>query len=310
MPVKIPDTLPAMGILESENIFVMGENRAIHQDIRPLKIAILNLMPTKIVTETQLLRLLGNTPLQVEITLVHMESHESKNTPLDHLLEHYYTFADIKDQYFDGLIITGAPVETLPFEEVDYWEELKTIMDWAKKKVYSTFYVCWGAQAGLYHYYGIPKYPLPQKMFGIFPHRVHLRYERLVRGFDDIFYAPHSRHTEIRREDILAVPELVLLSESDQSGVYIVLSADRRHIFVTGHSEYDPLTLRSEYVRDVAKNLPIEVPRNYFPGDDPAKEPLVQWRGHANLLYSNWLNYYVYQLTPYDLNKLPDGEKP
>jgi homoserine O-succinyltransferase/O-acetyltransferase len=305
MPVKIPDSLPAMGVLESENIFVMGENRAIHQDIRPLRIAILNLMPTKIVTETQLLRLLGNSPLQVEIVLLHMETHESKNTPSEHLLEHYSTFEEIQHQNFDGLIITGAPVETLPFEEVDYWGELTKVMDWAKTHVYSTFYICWGAQAGLYHYYGIPKYPLPEKMFGVFPHRVNVRFERLARGFDDVFFAPHSRHTEIRREDILAVPELVLLSESDESGVYIVMSADRRHIFVTGHSEYDPQTLKGEYVRDVNKGLPIKVPRNYFPQDDPSREPEVRWRGHANLLYANWLNYYVYQQTPYDLEQIP-----
>ena len=304
MPVKIPDSLPAMGILESENIFVMGENRALRQDIRPLRIAILNLMPTKIVTETQLLRLLGNSPIQVEIELLHMDTHESRNTPTEHLLEHYSTFAEVRHQNFDGLIITGAPVETLPFEEVDYWSELKEVMDWAKTHVYSTFYICWGAQAGLHHYYGIPKYPLPEKMFGVFPPRVNVRYERLTRGFDDVFFAPHSRHTEIRREDIRAVPELVLLSESDESGVYIVISADRRHIFVTGHSEYDPLTLQGEYVRDVSKGLPIAVPRHYFPGDDASRDPMVRWRGHANLLYSNWLNYYVYQQTPYDLSKL------
>lgn len=305
MPVKIPDSLPARGILESENIFVMGENRALHQDIRPLRIAILNLMPTKILTETQLLRLLGNSPLQVEIALLHMETHESRNTPADHLLEHYSTFTAIRHQNFDGLIITGAPVENLPFEAVDYWPELKEVMDWARTHVTSTFYICWGAQAGLYHYYGIPKYSLPEKMFGVFPHRVNVRYERLARGFDDVFFAPHSRHTEIRREDILAVPELVLLAESEESGVYIVISADRRHIFVTGHSEYDPLTLKGEYVRDLAKGLPIQVPRNYFPGDDANLEPLVRWRGHANLLYSNWLNYYVYQQTPYDLDEIP-----
>jgi len=305
MPVKIPDTLPAMGILEGENIFVMGENRALRQDIRPLRIAILNLMPTKIITETQLLRLLGNSPLQVEIRLFHMESHATRNTPQEHLLEHYQTFADIKGEFFDGLIITGAPVEVMPFEEVDYWEELKEVMDWAKSSVYSTFYICWGAQAGLYHYYGVPKKPLGEKMFGIFPHHVNLRHERLVRGFDDVFFAPHSRHTEIRREDVLAVPELVLLSESPEAGVYIVLSADRRHVFVTGHSEYDPLTLRGEYMRDVQKGLPIGVPRNYFPDDDPSREPLVRWRGHASLLYSNWLNYYVYQQTPYDLSRIP-----
>jgi homoserine O-succinyltransferase len=307
MPVKIPDSLPAMGILESENIFVMGEKRALQQDIRAIKIAILNLMPTKIVTETQILRLLGNSPIQVEIELVHMESHESKNTPAEHLLKHYSTFRDIQENNYDGLIITGAPVETMPFEEVDYWDELTEVMDWALTHVYSTFYICWGAQAGLYHYYGIPKVPLAKKLFGVFPHRVNVRFERLVRGFDDLFYAPHSRHTEVRREDILAVPDLVLLSDSDEAGVYIVLSADRRRVFVTGHSEYDPLTLRGEYLRDLRNGLPIAVPRNYFPGDDPSREPLVRWRGHSNLLYSNWLNYYVYQQTPYDLSQLPGG---
>ena len=306
MPVKIPDTLPAMGILESENIFVMTERLALQQDIRPLRIAILNLMPTKINTETQLLRLLGNSPLQVEIDLVHMDSHESKNTPAEHLLEHYLTFKDIRENTYDGFIITGAPVEIMPFEEVDYWEELKEVMDWALTHVFSTFYICWGAQAGLHHYYGIPKYLLPRKMFGVFPHHLNVRNERLARGFDDVFYAPHSRHTEIRREDVLAVKDLVLLSESPEAGVYIVLSKDRRRVFVTGHSEYDPRTLRDEYTRDVARNLPIAVPGNYFPGDDPTREPLVRWRGHANLLYSNWLNYYVYQQTPYDLGSLRD----
>ena len=304
MPVKIPDTLPAMGILEGENIFVMGERQALSQDIRPLRIAILNLMPTKINTETQLLRLLGNSPIQVEIQLVCMESHESRNTPQEHLLEHYLTFADIRDLTFDGLIITGAPVETLPFEEVDYWEELKAVMDWALTNVYSTFYICWGAQAGLYHYYGIPKYALPEKLFGVFPHHLNLRYERLARGFDDVFYAPHSRHTEVRREDILAVSDLVLLSESPEAGVYIVTSEDRRHIFVTGHSEYDPRTLNDEYVRDVARDLPIAIPCNYYPEDNPAREPQVRWRGHANLLYANWLNYCVYQQTPFDLGAI------
>jgi homoserine O-succinyltransferase len=285
----------------------MGENRALHQDIRPLRLAILNLMPTKITTETQLLRVLGNTPLQVEVELVHMESHQSKNTPSEHLMEHYVSFAEVRRQMFDGLIITGAPVEQKPFTEVDYWPELVAVMDWARTNVYSTLYICWGAQAGLYHYYGVPKHPLPEKMFGVFEHTLLVRHERLARGFDDVFYAPHSRHTEIRREDVLAVPELVLLSESAEAGVYIVLSADRRHVFVTGHSEYDPLTLQSEYVRDVAKGLPIAVPKNYFPGDDPTREPIVRWRGHASLLFANWLNYYVYQQTPYDLAQIPGG---
>ncbi len=308
MPVKIPDSLPAMGILESENIFVMGENRALHQDIRALRLAILNLMPTKVVTETQLLRLLGNTPLQVEVELLQMESHEARNTPAEHLLQHYSSFRRVRDQNFDGLIITGAPVEQLPFEQVDYWPELVELMDWAREHVYSTLYICWGAQAGLYHYYGVPKYDLPAKMFGVFEHTVNIRFERLARGFDDTFYAPHSRHTEVRREDVLAVPELVLLSESAEAGVYIVLSADRRHVFVTGHSEYDPLTLQGEYVRDVGRGLPIAVPRNYYPGDDPSRPPVVRWRSHASLLFANWLNYYVYQQTPYDLGRLPEGD--
>ncbi len=305
MPVKIPDTLPAMGILESENIFVMGENRALHQDIRPLRVAILNLMPTKITTETQLLRLLGNSPLQVEVELLYMDSHTSRNTPSEHLLEHYSSFKDVRQQRFDGLIITGAPVEQMPFEDVDYWPELVQVMEWAKTNVYSTLYICWGAQAGLFHYYGVPKYQLPEKMFGVFEHTVSIRFERLARGFDDVFYAPHSRHTEIKREDVLAVPDLVLLSESPQAGVYIVLSTDRRHVFVTGHSEYDPLTLQAEYVRDVNKGLRIAPPRNYFPSDDPARDPIVRWRGHSNLLFANWLNYYVYQQTPYDLGQIP-----
>jgi homoserine O-succinyltransferase len=307
MPVKIPDTLPAMGVLESENIFVMAESRAIHQDIRALRVAILNLMPTKIVTETQLLRLLGNSPLQVEVELLHMESHDSRHTPSDHLVRHYSTFRQVRDRKFDGLIVTGAPVEQMPFERVDYWTELVELMDWARTHVYSSLFICWGAQAALYHYHGVPKHALPAKMFGVFPHTLNVRHEQLARGFDDVFYAPHSRHTEIRREEVLAVPELVLLSESAEAGVYVVLSADRRNVFVTGHSEYDPLTLQGEYVRDVQKGLEIAVPRNYFPDDDPSREPVVRWRGHANLLFSNWLNYYVYQQTPYDVETIPEG---
>ncbi len=307
MPVKIADTLPARAVLESENIFVMGENRALHQDIRPLKVAILNLMPTKISTETQLLRLLGNSPLQVEIRLLHMDSHESKNTPQEHLLNHYATFEEVQDEKFDGLIITGAPVEQMPFEEVDYWDELCALMDWAETHVYSIFHICWGAQAGLYHRYGVPKYPLPAKMFGVFPHRIRRRNEKLLRGFDDEFLAPHSRHTEIRLEDIEQVPDIKLLAESDQAGVYIVASQDNRHIYVTGHSEYDPLTLKGEYDRDVGKGLPIAIPKNYYPNDDPAQPPHVLWRGHANLLYANWLNYYVYQEVPYDISQIPEG---
>jgi homoserine O-succinyltransferase len=305
MPVKIPSTLPARTVLENENIFVMDEDRAIHQDIRPLQVAILNLMPTKIATETQILRLLSNSALQVEITLLHTATHEAKNIDADHLLNHYVTFDEIKNDKFDGLIITGAPVEQMPFEEVDYWNELTQIMDWAKTNVESTFFICWGAQAGLYHYYGIPKYDLPRKMFGVFEHRVLSRAQSLMRGFDDVFFAPHSRHTEIRREDIEKVPDLQILAESDEAGVYIVSSRDGRYLFITGHSEYDPLTLKGEYDRDVNKGLPIHVPNNYYPKNDPAQHPVVRWRGHSNLLYSNWLNYHVYQVTPYDPNEIP-----
>ena len=305
MPVKIPDSLPARGILEAENVFLIGERQALQQDIRPLRIAILNLMPTKVATETQLLRLLGNSPLQVEVTLLHMASHTSKNTSAEHLLEHYVSFAEVRDQAFDGLIVTGAPVEQLPFETVDYWGELTEILDWARTHVFSCFFICWGAQAALYRYYGVPKQPLSEKMFGVFPHHSNVRNERIVQGFDDVFFAPHSRHTEVRREDVLASPELVLLSESDEAGVYLVQSADRRQVFVTGHSEYDPCTLQGEYARDLGKGLPIGVPKNYFPQDDPTREPLVRWRGHSNLLFSNWLNYFVYQETPYELGLPP-----
>ncbi|GMV32527.1 MAG: homoserine O-succinyltransferase [Chloroflexota bacterium] len=305
MPVKIPATLPAREILERENIFVMDEERAIHQDIRALRVAILNLMPTKIATETQILRLLSNSALQVEVTLLHTATHEAKNTDADHLLEHYLTFDDVKDQKFDGLIITGAPVEQMPFEEVDYWEELKRIMDWSDTNVESTFHICWGAQAALYHKYGIPKYDLPRKMFGVFEHRLLNRTESVLRGFDDIFLAPHSRHTEIRRDDIDPIPALQILAESDEAGVYIVGAKDGRDLYITGHSEYDPFTLKAEYDRDVNKGLPIHVPKNYYPNDDPTQTPNVRWRGHANLLYVNWLNYYVYQVTPYDINKIP-----
>jgi homoserine O-succinyltransferase len=306
MPVNIPRTLPARAILESENVFVMTEERAQHQDIRPLRIAILNLMPTKIATETQLLRLLGNSPLQVEITLLHTATYKSKNVDEEHLLNHYETFDAVRHEKFDGFIITGAPVETMPFEEVDYWPELCQMMDWAETNVFSTFYICWGAQAGLYHRYGVPKYPLPKKMFGVFEHNVLVPNERLLRGFDDRFYAPHSRHTEIRRADIEKVPEIQLLSESDEAGVYMVGTHDGRHIFITGHSEYDPLTLKGEYDRDVNRGLPIHVPRNYYPDDKPTNPPLVRWRSHANLLFSNWLNYYVYQLTPFDVSRIPE----
>ncbi|PKO14959.1 MAG: homoserine O-succinyltransferase [Chloroflexi bacterium HGW-Chloroflexi-10] len=304
MPIKIPDQLPAKQILQQENIFVMDEKRAFHQDIRPLRVAILNLMPTKIVTETQLLRLLGNTAIQVEVTLVRIRTHQSKNTPEEHLLSFYQTFDQIQDQKFDALIITGAPVEHLPFEEVDYWEELKLIMDWALTRVFSLFYICWGAQAALYHQFGIPKYALQAKKFGVFLHRVMDTHNPLLRGFDDVFYAPHSRHTEIRRADIEKIPELMILGESDEAGVNILATRDGRQVFITGHSEYDPFTLKKEYDRDVAAGLPINIPLNYYPNDDPTREPVVRWRGHANLLFANWINYYVYQETPYDLNQV------
>ena len=306
MPVTVPSSLPARGVLEAENVFLMDEQRALQQDIRPLRIAILNLMPTKVATETQLLRLLGNTPLQVEVTLLHTASHEAKNTPTEHLLEHYVSFTEVRRQTFDGLIVTGAPVETLPFEEVDYWPELTELLDWARTNVFSCFFICWGAQAALHRYYGIPKHPLAEKLFGVFPHRLRVRNERIVQGFDDVFFAPHSRHTETRREDILAEPRLDLLAESDEAGVYLMQSTDRRQVYVTGHSEYDPGTLQGEYARDLGKGLPIGLPRNYFPDDDPTRAPLVRWRSHANLLFANWLNYFVYQETPYELGRLPE----
>lgn len=303
MPIKIPDHLPAMEILNNENIFVMSESRAYHQDIRPLKIVILNLMPTKETTETQILRLLGNSPLQVEIDFIHPKTHTSKNTSALHLETFYKTFDDIKDQAYDGMIITGAPIELLDFEEVTYWEELTQIMDWKLENVTSTLHICWGAQAGLYYHYGVPKYPLPEKMFGVFPHTIAKRNVKLLRGFDDVFNVPQSRHTEVRREDIEKVSDLEILSESEESGIYIVASKDGRQIFVTGHSEYDPLTLKAEYDRDISQGLTIDVPKYYFPEDDPTKHPVHNWRSHANLLFSNWLNYYVYQETPYELSK-------
>ena len=305
MPVKIPTTLPARATLERENIFIMDEERAAHQDIRALRVAILNLMPTKVATETQLLRLLSNSALQVEVTLLHTATHESKNTDAEHLLNHYLTFDDIRHEKFDGLIITGAPVEQMPFEEVEYWDELTRILDWAESNVESTFHICWGAQAALYHRYGIPKYDLPHKMFGVYEHRILSWTESLLRGFDDIFLAPHSRHTEIRRADVEKVDDLQILAESDEAGIYIVGTKDGRHLFITGHSEYDPFTLKAEYDRDVNKGLPIQVPQNYYPNNDPTQTPNVRWRGHANLLYSNWLNYYVYQVTPYDVTQIP-----
>lgn len=304
MPIKIQDDLPAAEILINENIFIMPENRAFHQDIRPLKVAILNLMPTKAITEAQLLRLIGNTPLQVEIELLHTKTHVSKNTSEEHLIKFYKTFDDVKHEKFDGLIITGAPVEQMKFEEVNYWEELKEIMEWSKSNVYSTLHICWGAQAGLYYHYGIPKYDLKEKMFGVFPHKINMKNTKLLMGFDDEFFVPHSRHTEIRKGDIEKVEGLGILAESEESGVYIVSTKGGRQIFVTGHSEYDPGTLKSEYDRDVNKGLDIKVPRNYFLENDPKKAPMVKWRGHANLLFSNWLNYYVYQETPYNLEEL------
>jgi homoserine O-succinyltransferase len=304
MPIKIPDKLPAKEILQGENIFVMDELRAVHQDIRPLQIAILNLMPTKITTETQLLRLLGNSPLQIEISLMRVSSHQSKNTPEEHLLTFYDTFDQLRGRKFDGLIVTGAPVEQMPFEEVDYWTELTEIIDWSTRHVYSTFFICWGAQAALYHLYGIPKYPLPEKMFGAFEHHINQCNVPLLRGFDDVFYAPHSRHTEVRCADVAAIPALEVLAESPRAGLYLAARKDGRQIFVTGHSEYDPLTLESEYQRDLRAGLPIHVPQNYYPANDPSRPPVVRWRGHSNLLFSNWLNYYVYQETPYNLDHL------
>ena len=304
MPVKIPATLPAATVLAKENIFVMDDRRAMMQDIRPLKIAIVNLMPTKEVTETQLLRLLGNTPLQIEITLLNMESHESSNTSREYLQAFYRNFESVRDQKFDGLIITGAPVENLPFEEVDYWKELVEIMDWSKKHVFSTLHICWGSQAALYHQYGIDKHQLDDKVFGVFEHRVLNPMHKLVRGFDDSFRAPHSRHTTIHKEDVERVPELEILAESDDAGVFLVASRDGRSIYVSGHAEYDADTLAREYNRDVAKGLKIEVPRHYYPDNDPSKTPSVTWRAHANLLFVNWLNYFVYQETPFDINKI------
>lgn len=304
MPIKIPNSLPARRTLEGENIFVMTETRARTQDMRPLRIALLNLMPTKIATETQLSRLLGNTPLQVELTLVQVESHVSKNTPEEHMLAFYKPFGAIADENFDGMVITGAPVENMEFEDVEYWDELCRIMDWSRSHVHSVFHVCWAAQAALYHYFGIRKVPLERKLFGVFPHRVIYRNPVLLRGFDDVFYVPHSRYTESDREMMLAEPQLKILSMSDEAGIYASMTANGRQIFITGHSEYDRDTLKGEYLRDQAAGLGTAIPRNYFPNDDPSLVPEMKWRGHANLLYSNWLNYFVYQTTPYDLSEL------
>ncbi|MCI6909424.1 MAG: homoserine O-succinyltransferase [Eubacteriales bacterium] len=306
MPIKIPDKLPAYAVLESENIFVMSDERATSQDIRPLKILILNLMPTKIATETQLLRRLSNTPLQIEIELMQTSTYRGKNTASEHLDTFYTTFDQVREHRYDGMIITGAPVEDMPFEDVLYWNELCEILEWTKTHVYSVLHICWASQAGLYYHYGIPKHPLKEKMFGVFEHRVLEPFNPLFRGFNDTFDAPHSRHTEVRREDIERVPGLSILAESDEAGVYLVSDKEGRRIFVTGHSEYDADTLALEYFRDQSKGLPIEVPKHYFPGDDPAKRPRVTWRAHSTLLFTNWLNYYVYQSTPYDLEKLSE----
>ena len=306
MPIRIPDALPATDILEGENIFVMTERRAIHQDIRPLKLIILNLMPTKIVTETQLLRKLSNTPLQVEVDLLKTISHEAKNVSAEHLETFYRTFDEIKDKRYDAMIITGAPVEKLEFEDVDYWEELCRIMAWSRTNVFSTLHVCWGAQAGMYYHYGIPKYDLPAKLSGVYLHKVVKPSSPLVRGFDDEFWAPHSRYTEVRAEDIEACPELELIAVSDVAGVFIAKSTDSRRFFVFGHPEYDPETLNAEYVRDVAKGINPDVPVNYYPNDDPSQAPVCRWRSAAQLLYSNWLNYYVYQATPYNLDDISE----
>ena len=306
MPIRIPNDLPARAVLQQENIFVMDQNRAVTQDIRPLEIVLLNLMPTKIVTETQLSRLLGNTPLQVHLELMHTSTHKSKNVSEEHLLSFYKTFDELKDRKFDGMVITGAPVENMPFEDVDYWPELCRIMEWSKTNVHSTFHICWGAQAGLYYHYGIQKYPLPEKLFGVFPHQADYKHSILLRGFDDTFYVPHSRHTTVLREDIEAVPGLKILASSPEAGVYAVANKEGRQIFVTGHSEYDADTLNREYIRDKNLGLPIHVPYNYFPNDDDTKDPVVTWRGHANLLFSNWLNYFVYQTTPYDIMTIGD----
>lgn len=306
MPIKIPNDLPAVKTLESENIFVMTEKRAITQDIRPLKILLLNLMPNKIETETQLSRLLGNSPLQVDLTLMHTKSHISKNTSKEHLFTFYKTFDDVKNERFDGMIITGAPVEQMDFEDVEYYPELCSIMEWSKTNVHSTFHICWGAQAGLYYHYGIKKYPVDKKIFGVFPHKVVYKRSILFRGFDDEFMVPQSRHTTLKTEEIKAVKELKILAESEETGVYAVSSRNGRQIFITGHSEYDKNTLKNEYLRDLSQGKEIDLPKNYFLKDDPKKEPLVSWRAHANLLYSNWLDYFVYQTTPYDVTKISE----
>ena len=301
MPIQIPNDLPAVETLQQENIFVMSEDGAIKQDIRPLEIVLLNLMPTKIVTETQFSRLLGNTPLQVHLELMHTTTHVSKNTSQEHLLNFYKSFDELKHRKFDGMIITGAPVENMDFEQVDYWPELCQIMEWSKTNVHSTMHICWGAQAGLYYHYGVPKHQLPEKMFGVFKHKADYKRSILMRGFDDEFWAPHSRHTTIYREDVEAVPGLKIIASSDEAGVYAAMTKNGKQIFVTGHAEYDQRTLEKEYLRDKNQGLPISVPKNYYPNDDDTQDPVVRWRSHGNLLFSNWLNYFVYQTTPYDI---------
>ena len=304
MPLRLPDRLPAIDLLKKENIFVMDTTRAKGQDIRPLRIAILNLMPIKITTETDFIRILSNSPLQVEIEFMKIKSHTSKNTPIEHMMMFYRDFEEMRKEKYDGLIVTGAPLEQIDYNDVKYWEELSEVFDWAYHNVQSTCYICWAAQAALYHFYGIPKYPLEKKMFGVFKHRLIHPELPIFRGFDSEFYVPHSRHSEIRRSDIEKVSELHILSESEESGVHIVSARDGREFFITGHSEYAPLTLDGEYKRDMSKGLPIEIPQNYYEEDDPSKKPIVRWRAHANLLFTNWLNYYVYQKTPFDINQI------
>lgn len=304
MPLRLPDRLPAIELLKQENIFVMDNSRAVSQDIRPLRIVILNLMPLKITTETDLVRLLSNTPLQLDVSFMKLKSHTPKNTPIEHMMMFYRDFAEMADEKFDGMIITGAPVETYRYEEVTYWDEMKTIFAWARTHVTSTLYICWAAQAGLYYHYGIPKYPLSRKMFGIFKQQISDPHLPIFRGFDDVFNMPHSRHTEVRREDILANPRLSLIAESDESGVSIVMARGGREFFITGHLEYSPDTLDKEYRRDKDVRDDVDIPVNYYKDDDPSQSPLVTWRAHANLFYNNWINYYVYQETPYDINKI------
>lgn len=309
MPIKIPDNLPAVDILHRENIFVMPQNRATTQDIRPLQILLVNLMPKKIQTEVQFSRILGNTALQIELELIAPQTHTSINTPIEHLQAFYKTFNDVRERNFDGCIITGAPVEQMAFEDVDYWQELCEIMDWTITHVHSTFHICWGAQAGLYHHYGIPKADLPEKLFGVYEHEAEYKQSILFRGFDDRFWVPHSRHTTVRREDVEAVPGLQILSSSKEAGVYCIYAKKHKHFFVTGHSEYDADTLEQEYLRDLNAGKPITIPKNYYPNDDPSQSPVVRWRAHANLLFCNWLNYFVYQTTPYDLAMIPNSKE-